>query len=194
MSSGPARSQRRTRTLESRGARMSLPHDRVPRRVGGRPQGAAGQGEGVHPAARRAEHRAPPSCRWSRSTRTTSSTGPDGKVRLLDLFEGRRQLDRRPLHVRPELGRRLPELHGRRRRGLRRVCSLTCTRATRRSRTCRARRSRRSRTTRQRRGLDVPVVLVVRHPTSTTTSTSRSTSRSRRSSTTSGPRPSASSR
>ena len=31
-------------------------------------------------------------CRWSRSTRNTLFEGPDGKVSLLDLFDGRRQL------------------------------------------------------------------------------------------------------
>ena len=38
-------------------------------------------------------------------------TGADGEVGLADLFEGRQPADRRPLHVRPELGGRLPELH-----------------------------------------------------------------------------------
>ena len=59
--------------------------------------------------------------------------GPDGKVGLLDMFEGRRQLIVRPLHVRPELGRRVPELHRRRRRDVATGCSSTSTPATRRS-------------------------------------------------------------
>ena len=45
--------------------------------------------------------------------------GPHGEVGLLDLFEGRRQLIDPALHVRPALGRRLPELHRRRRRDAR---------------------------------------------------------------------------
>ena len=42
--------------------------------------------------ARRAEHRAPQPADGRDRRRTTCSTGPDGTARLLDLFEGRRQL------------------------------------------------------------------------------------------------------
>ena len=41
--------------------------------------------------------------------------GPDGKVRLLDDVRGPSPADPRPLHVRSELGRWLPELQRRRR-------------------------------------------------------------------------------
>ena len=102
------------------------------------------------------------SCRWSRSTRTTSSRARTARRGLLDLFEGRRQLIVAALHVRPELGRRLPELHGRRRRDLATACSRTCARATRRSPSSRARRSPSSRRYKAQQGLDLPLVLVVR--------------------------------
>ena len=38
------------------------------------------------------KHRTAPTCRWSRSTRTTSSRARTGRSRLIDLFEGRPQL------------------------------------------------------------------------------------------------------
>ena len=65
---------------------------RLTRGVAGRPQGAAGQGEGADPARATRSTPSGASCRWSRSRRTTCSTGPDGEATLLDLFEGRRQL------------------------------------------------------------------------------------------------------
>ena len=43
-------------------------------------------------------------------------TGPDGETSLLELFDGRLQLILDALHVRPRVGERLPELHGRHRR------------------------------------------------------------------------------
>ena len=47
--------------------------------------------------------------------------GPQGTVGLLDLFDGRRQLDRLPLHVRPDLGGRLLQLLGGHRRAVTRL-------------------------------------------------------------------------
>ena len=84
------------------------------------------------------------------------------------------------LHVRPRVGRWLPELLGRGGRAGRGDCSSTCISATRPSRRYRARRSRRSRTTASARA---GASRGTRRPgaTSTTTSTPRSTSRSRRS-------------
>ena len=82
--------------------------------------------------------------------------GPDGKVGLLDLFEGRAPAHRPALHVRPELGRRLPELHGRRRRDLRRPPRAPARPRHHVRRRRRARRSRRSRTTRRSRGWTFP--------------------------------------
>ena len=81
--------------------------------------------------------------------------GPDGKVEPARPVRGPPPAHRRPLHVRPELGRRLPELHGRRRRGLRRAPRAPA-RATRRWRTSRARRSPRSRRTSAKRGWTFP--------------------------------------
>src|SRR6476469_5841488 len=89
---------------------------RLARRVAGRPQGPARQGEGPHPPPGRPERRAPPA--------------PDGEDREgLPLRGPRRRGDAprpvrgpppahdRPLHVRPEVGGRLPELLRRRGRG-----------------------------------------------------------------------------
>ena len=81
-------------------------------------QGVAGRGEGDDPSAGQAQRQAARAADGAGSTRSTSSRDRNGKATLLDLFEGRRQLDRRALHVRPELGGRLPELHGRSRRGV----------------------------------------------------------------------------
>ena len=177
MSSGrPPVSMPRTR---SEGGSHEPSRRRLARRVARRPQGAARQGEGAHPPPRRAERRAPPAADGRGSRRTTASRAPTARRRLLDLFEGRRQLIVVPLHVRPELGGRLPELHRRRRRDVRRPARATCTPATRRSRTSSrapiakiealqgASGAGRSRGTRRSAA------------TSTTTSTSRSTSASR---------------
>ena len=57
-------------------------------------------------------------CRWSRSTRTTRSTGPTARSRLVDLFEGRPQLIIYHFMFDPELGGRLPQLHRRHRRAV----------------------------------------------------------------------------
>ena len=80
-----------------------------------------------------------------------ASRAPAGEIGLLDLFEGRRQLILQHFMFDPSVGRRLPELLGRRRRAVPRACSITCARATRRSRPSRGHRSRRSRTTRRAR-------------------------------------------
>ena len=78
------------------------------------------------------------------------------------MFDGRRQLILVALHVRPELGRGLPELHGRRRRGLRRASSRTCNaRDTSFAVVSRAPLAK-IEAYKQRTRLDVPVVLVVR--------------------------------
>ena len=98
---------------------------------------------------------------------------------------------RAALHVRPRVGRRLPELLCRGRRDVRPASNSTCCHATPASSSCRARRSPSSRTTRRGR---VGTSRGTRRSgaPSTTTSTSRSTSRSRRSSSTSATRRSSS--
>ena len=74
------------------------------------------------------------SCRWCRIEKEYVFDGPGRRRRrLLDLFDGRRQLIVRHFMFDPTLGRRLPELHGRRRRDLRRAARSTCTPATPRS-------------------------------------------------------------
>ena len=83
-------------------------------------------------------------------------TGPEGEVGLADLFAGRPQLIVRPLHVRPGLGRRLPELHRRNRRDLATGSWRTSTRATPATPRSRGPRSRSSSAGRRRTGWDVP--------------------------------------
>ena len=115
--------------------------------------------------------------------------GPDGPGEPARPVRGPPAADRRALHVRPELGRRLPELLGRRRRDLRRAARAP-------ARPRHDVRLRLPRAAREDRALQGDA-RAGRSPgtrptaaTSTTTSTSRSTSRWRPSSTTSAPRPS----
>ena len=88
--------------------------------------------------------------------------GPDGEATLLDLFEGRRQLIVIHFMFDPELGGRLPELHGRRRRDVAGPARRTCTPATRRCAYVVARAAGQDRALQGQAGLDLPVVLVVR--------------------------------
>ena len=97
--------------------------------------------------------------------------------------------DHLPLHVRPGVGGRLPELHRRHRRAVATASSTTCTPATRATPWCRGRRWRSSSGGRPSRAGTSPGTRRSA-PTSTTTSASRSTSRSTPTSTTSAPRPS----
>ena len=112
--------------------------------------------------------------------------GPPGRP-----VRGSPAADRRALHVRPELGRRLPELHRRRRRDRRRPARAP-PHARHDARVRLPRTDREDRGLQGAAGLDVPVVLVVRLATSTTTSTSPGRVGRCRSSTTSGPRRSSS--
>ena len=82
--------------------------------------------------------------------------GPDGDGDAARPVRRPPPADRRPLHVRPELGRRLPELHRRRRRDVATGCSSTSTPATPRSPTSPARRSPRSSATRRKKGWTFP--------------------------------------
>ena len=115
--------------------------------------------------------------------------GPNGPVRLIDMFDGRPQLIIYHFMFDPGMGGRLPELHRRHRRAVGRASSSTFTPATPATRWCRERRWRSSSGGRPRRAGTSPGT-PRSGPTSTTTSGSRSTSRSRPASTTSAPRPS----
>ena len=70
---------------------MSLPEIVVARRVVDSTQGAAGAGEGAHPPEGLAERRPAPAA-MVRMDKDYRFEGPRGEARLLDLFEGRRQL------------------------------------------------------------------------------------------------------
>ena len=87
--------------------------------------------------------------------------GPDGQGRPARPVRGPPPAHRRALHVRPELGRRLPELHGRRRRGLGRAARAPA-RARHDARVRVAGAARQDRALQGEAGLDVPLVLVVR--------------------------------
>ena len=87
--------------------------------------------------------------------------GPDGPGGAARPVRGPPPADRRPLHVRPELGRRLPELHGRRRRDVGRSARAPAqprhdVRLVSRAPLAKIERLQGA------QGLDVPVVLVVR--------------------------------
>ena len=90
--------------------------------------------------------------------------------------------DHLPLHVRPRLGRGLPELHGGHRRAVATGSSTTSTPATRPTPWCRGPRWRSSSAWKAQAGLGRCPGTRRSAPTSTTTSASPSTSRSRRSS------------
>ena len=94
----------------------------------------------AHPPPRRAERRAPPAAD-GRDREGLPLRGPGRRGEPARPVRGPPPAHRRPLHVRPELGRRLPELLRRRGRDVATACSSTCTPATRRSRTSPARRS-----------------------------------------------------
>ena len=101
------------------------PHEpaqgRVPRRVAVRPQGAARRGEGDDPGPRRAEREAPACCRWSEIEKDYVFDGARRRGRPARPVRRPPPADRQALHVRADLGDRLPELHRRRRRALRRA-------------------------------------------------------------------------
>ena len=128
--------------------------------MGRRPHGVPGQGEGAHPPTGRPRRRPAPAAdgagREGVRLRGAGRQGhPPRPVR------GPPPAHRGPLHVRPSLGRRLPQLLCRGRWRCRRGCSSTSTCGTRRSPTSPGRPSPRSRTT-SSAGVDVPLVLVVR--------------------------------
>ena len=77
-------------------------------RVAGRPQGAARQGEGIHPAARRAERPAPQAAD-GQDRQGLHLRGPGREAAPARLFDGRRQLIVYHFMFDPELGRGLPE-------------------------------------------------------------------------------------
>ena len=64
-------------------------------------------------------------CRWCGSTRSTCSRARTARSTLLDLFDGRRQLIVRHFMFDPDWDDGLPELHGRRRRDVRRAAART---------------------------------------------------------------------
>ena len=47
---------------------------------------------------------------WEKVDKNYTFDSPTGKLTLADLFDNRPQLDRLPLHVRPRMERRLPQL------------------------------------------------------------------------------------
>ena len=139
-------------------------------------------------AARRAQHRAARAAdgrdREGLRVRRPGRAGPPHRP-----VRGPPAADHLPLHVRPGVGGRLPELHRRHRRAVARASSSTSTPATPATRWCRGRRWRSSSGGRRSRAGTSPGTRRSA-PTSTTTSASRSTSRSSRASTTTAPRPS----
>ena len=134
---------------------MSLPRGRVTRRVAGRPQGAAGQGEGAHPGPRRAERRAPraadgrdrqglrlrgPGRRGERCPTCSRAAASSSSATSCSTRAGRTAARAaRPAPTRCPTG-----------------CSRTCTPATPRSPSSPARRSPRSSATRRKRGWTFP--------------------------------------
>ena len=89
--------------------------------------------------------------------------GPEGTVRPRRPVRGAPPADRLPLHVRPRVGGRLPELHGRHRRDVAAASSTHLHTRDTSSPWCRARRWRSSSAGRRSKGWDDPLVLVVRH-------------------------------
>ena len=127
------------------------------------------------------------SCRWSRSTRTTSFEGPDGTVGLLDLFDGRRQLIVQHFMFDPSWDDGCPSCTA----GADEISAglldhLHARDTTLRRRVARAAREDRAATRRSGAGPSLGTRRTA--ATSTTTSTSPSTRRSRRSSSTSATR------
>ena len=82
--------------------------------------------------------------------------GPEGDVEPARPLRRPPPADRQALHVRADLGDRLPELHRRRRRALGRASPATCTHARRRSSSSPGRRSRSSSGTRPSAGWTFP--------------------------------------
>ena len=97
---------------------MSLPRIATREEWLAGPQGAADRGEGADPPARRAQHRAPQPADGRDRRRTTCSTARTATVAPDRPVRGPAAADHLPLHVRPGVGRRLPELHRRHRRDL----------------------------------------------------------------------------
>ena len=150
------------RLLEPRqgGPTVSLPDVVDPRGVAGRPQGAAGQGEGADPGARRAQRRAAHAAD-GRDRQAVRVRGPRRRGDAARPLRGPPTADRRPLHVRPRAGR--TGARAARRAPTR--CRPACSPPARPRDVAGLRRpgaAGQDRALQGQAGLDVPVVLVVR--------------------------------